>query len=349
MKLKNIKTKIIAGALTLSVFGGLLTGCDNGTLFGGPSSNPDSAGGKKTINVYSTAEDFRNENARNMLKEKFPEYKINLIDISTGSLSAKLAAETPSDTDIDIILELETSYLERFSDKLATLDSVDFSVYLDEYVPASHKYTPWIFLSGAVIVNKTMLAEKGAAIPTSYDDLLKPEYKGLISMPNPKTSGTGYIFLLNLVNARGQDAAFEYFDKLTENIAGQGYPTSGSGPINALVQREAAIGLGMTFQAVTENNKGSDFEIIWFDEGAPYCTYSSAVIEGKEKDEDVMKVFNYIVSDVSPADKKLFFFEKVFKEQETTVKNYPENIKYGDMKGLNDMDLKESLLDKWNH
>lgn len=329
-----MKKKIIAGLMSAVMLTAALTGCGSKS--------------KKTINIYSSAEDYRNENARKMLTEHFPEYDINVVDTDTGTLAAKVAAEG-KDSDIDIIMELETTYLEKAKDNLAVLDDVDFSVFEEQYVPADKKYTPWLLMSGAVIINKKLLDEKGAPVPASYDDLLKPEYKGLISMPNPKSSGTGYIFLLNMVNERGEDAAFEYFDKLAENMSGQGFTTSGSGPVKALVQGEAAIGLGMTFQAATEIENGSDFTIMFFKEGAPYTTYSSAVIAGKEKDEDVMKVFKYIVSDVSPEDKRLYNPEKIFKTQESTMKNFPKTVPYGNMDGISDVAKKDALLDKWNH
>ena len=328
-----MKKRILAGIMATVMCCGLFTGCGSKS--------------KKTINIYSSAEDYRNENARKMLTEHFPEYEINLVDIDTGSLAAKVAAEG-KDSDIDIIMELESTYLEKCKDSLATLDGVDFSVFEEEYVPANKKYTPWLLMSGAVIVNKKKLEESGAAVPTSYDDLLKPEYKGLISMPSPKSSGTGYIFLLNLVNERGEDAAFEYFDKLAANMSGQGFTTSGSGPVKALLQGEAAIGLGMTFQAAQEIDNGTDLTIMFVEEGAPYTTYSSAVIAGKDN-EDVMKVFNYIVSDVSPEDKRLYNPEKIFKNQETTMKNFPESVPYGNMDGIRDIGKKEALLDKWSH
>lgn len=329
--MKKLK-KVAAIALTAAICAGVLSGCSS----------------KKTITIYSSAEDYRNEHARQMLKEKFPDYEISLVDISTGDLAAKIAAEG-KDSDADIILELETTYLEKVSDSLAELTTVDFGIFEEAYVPESHKYTPWLLMSGAVIVDTKTLADKGLAKPTSYDDLLKPEYKGLVSMPNPKSSGTGYIFLLNMVNERGEEAAFEYFDKLAENISGKGFTTSGSGPVKELLQGEAAIGLGMTFQAATEITNGAEFEILFFEEGAPYTTYSSAVIAGKETDEDVMKVFDYILSDVSPEDKRLYNPEKIFKNQEGSLENFPENIPYGNMEGIRDIDLKESLLEKWNH
>lgn len=303
---------------------------------------------KKTITIYSSAEDYRNENARQMLNEKFPEYNINLIDTDTGTLAAKIAAEG-KESDADIILEMEATYMKKVSDSLATLDNVDFSKYLDDAVPENHKYVPWTRMGVSVIVDKKALADRGLAIPTSYDDILKPEYKGLVSMPNPKSSGTGYVFYLNMVNERGEKGALEYFDKLAENISGQGFTTSGSGPVKALVTGEAAIAFGMIFHGAEEITKGNDFEILMFEEGAPYTIYSSGIIEGKQNDEDVMKVFDYIVSDITPRDKELFAPEPIYKDKTYKKANFPDNIKYADMTGGADVALKERLLDMWNH
>ncbi len=339
-----MKSRFFAGIMAAVMCCGIMAGCKSG----GESSG-NGGGKRKAINIYSTGEDYRNENARKMLTEHFPEYDITLTDIGTGNLAAKLAAEG-RDSDIDIIMELETSYLIKCKDSLATLDNVDFSPFIEEFVPADKKYSPWLMNSAGIIINRKVLEDKGAAVPTSYDDLLKPEYKGLVSMPSPKSSGTGYMFLINLVNERGEDKAFEYFDKLAENMSGAGFTTSGSGPVKALVQGEAGIGLGITYQAVNEiNNGATDLEVIHFKEGAPYNTYSAAVIDGKEKDEDVMKVFNYIINEVSREDKKLYIPEKVFKEQESSMKNFPENITYGNMTGIDSVEIKERLLDKWNH
>lgn len=306
---------------------------------------------KKTITIYASSEDFRIENAQKMLNEKFPEYKIIIEYKSTGELAAKLANEG-KDTDCDIVFELENTYLEKLGDTVASLDSVegvDFNLYLPELVPASHRYVPLIRTSGAIVVNKKKLEEKGLAMPTCYDDLTKPEYKGLISMPNPKSSGTGYVFYLNMVNTRGEEAALSYFDALAANLSGAGYTSSGSGPIKALKLGEAAIGLCMTWQAVDEINNGADYEILFFKEGAPYNTYSSAIIAGKETDPDIQKVFAYILSDVSPKDKELFAPEQIFRDRTFTIPNFPTDIPYADMTGVQDIAKKEALLDIWKY
>lgn len=81
----------------------------------------------------------------------------------------------------------------------------------------------------------------------------------------------------------------------------------------------------------------------------PYNAYSSAVIDGKQNDEDIMKVFSYILSDVTPKDKELYAPEKIYKNRYFTMENFPENIPYGNMTGLNDITVKENLLSKWKY
>lgn len=52
--------------------------------------------------------------------------------------------------------------------------------------------------------------------PTTLDDLLKPEYKGLISVTDPATSSPGLAFLLATIAAKG-DSWPEYWQALKDN------------------------------------------------------------------------------------------------------------------------------------
>ena len=199
---------------------------------------------------------------------------------------------------------------------------------------------------GAIIINPNVLAEKGIEEPTSYEDLLKPEYKGLVSMPDPKSSGTGYMFVKNLVNTWGEEEAFEYFGKLADNILQ--FTSSGSGPVNALVNKEAAIGLGMTAQAVTAINEGANLKILFFEEGSPYSLYGYAIPEGKQNRPAVKAVFDFFYNTLVREDKELYYPEQVFVDQVNNIENYPTNIKYGNMEN-NTTEEKARLLEKWEY
>ena len=165
-------------------------------------------------------------------------------------------------------------------------------------------------------------------------------------MPSPKASGTGYMFLKSLVNAWGEEKAFEYFDSLTENILS--YTSSGSGPVKSLIQGEVAIGLGMTAQAVTEINSGAPLKILFFEEGAPYTLYGQSIIKGKETREAVKQVFDYMINEYNYINNETFFPEKIYKNKDYLVQNYPANIQYADM-GNNTIEEKNRLLDKWKY
>jgi iron(III) transport system substrate-binding protein len=300
-----------------------------------------------TVVIFTSTEDFRTEHIQELLKERFPGYDITVQVLSTGNHAAKIKAEG-QDTEADITLNLETGHLESLTDVLADLSSYDVSEFLDDLVPAHHKYLPWDKSSGAVVINREKLDGMGLSVPASYEDLLKSEYKGLISMPNPKSSGTGYMFLVSLINAWGEDRAFAYFDSLSENILQ--FTTSGSGPVNALIQGEAAIGLGMTLTATQAiNSRGAPLEMTFFAEGAPSITTGMGIIKGKENRPAVQEVFKFAMTKLVKDDKELYCPEAIFKNQPNNIPNYPRNIPYADMAGVYDTALKERLLAKWKY
>lgn len=296
-----------------------------------------------TIVIWSSGEDYRLEFYLDRLKEKFPDYDFQLEYMSTSGIAAKVEEEG-DDCECDIIIDEEYGYLAMCEEYLAELTDFDFSPFLDELVPASHKYTPEVKNAGAVIVNPAVLEQYGLPVPTSYEDLLDPQYEGLISMPSPASSGTGYMFLRQLTNEWGEDEAFEYFEKLSNNVLQ--FTTSGSGPVNALVLGEAGIGLGVIGQAVTEINDGVDLDIVFFEEGAPYSMYGNAVLANSADRECVMEAFNYLSTDLCLEDNDLYYPDQIFKDHIGQVEGFPTDIPYGDMSN-DTLAEKERLLEKW--
>lgn len=301
--------------------------------------------GKKseTIVIWTSGEDYKNDFYLSELKKKFPDYDIKLEYMNSSTIAAKVLEEGDK-CSCDIILSEEYGYLYKCEPYLAKLDSFDYSPFLDAIVPASHKFTPELKNGGCIILNPSVLQEKGLAKPTSYQDLLKPEYKDLVSMPNPASSGTGYMFLRQLVNEWGEDEAFDYFEKLSDNVLS--FTSSGSGPVNALVQGQVAVGLGMISQAVNEINDGVNLEIVFFEEGAPYSMYGNAVLTKSASRSEVMEVFNYLSTDLCKEDNKRFFPDQIFKDFTPSIENFPSDVKYGNMEN-DTLSEKERLLKKW--
>lgn len=301
---------------------------------------------KKKIVIWTSGESYRNEYYLNECRKKFPDYNIVLEYLSTSVIADKVIEEKDS-CSADILVSEEYQYLEKCSDYIAEIKDFDYSPFIEEMIPASRKYTPECRNGGCVILNTKVLEEKGLAEPTSYADLLKPEFKGLLSMPSPKTSSTGYMFLRQLVNEWGEDKAFEYFDKFAENILQ--FTTSGSGPMNALEAREVAVGFGMTAQAAVKiNNGNTELKIVFFEEGSPYSFLGNAVLKKSAERPEVMEVFNYLSTKLCRDNHEKFLPDKLYKDYQPKFPNFPENINYGNM--ANDtMAEKERLLAKWDH
>ncbi len=93
------------------------------------------------------------------------------------------------------------------------LDAVDNSLKLDpenRLIPVDY---------GDVCLNYDIKWFKSNKknVPTMLEDLLKPEYKGLLVVQNPATSSPGMAFLLATISRFGQDGYIDYWKKLKVN------------------------------------------------------------------------------------------------------------------------------------
>jgi iron(III) transport system substrate-binding protein len=298
------------------------------------------------IVIYSSAEEERNAELKKQLSEKFPDLNIVVQYMSTGNNAAKIKAEGIN-VEADIILGLETSQMEGLIDNFADLSYYDDSYYVDNLNPEHNKYLIYEKYTASLIIDKSYFEKNGWDFPKSYNDLLDSKYKNLIAMPDPKTSGTGYMYYLNVVNIKGEDDALKYFDELSKNI--KKFTTSGSGPINLLKQGEIAIAMGMTYQGASEITNGANFEIIELDTKTPYNTTSSAIIKGREEIQKVREVFEFIMKDFLKYDKEHFVPGKILKEQDSKIPNFPNNLSDADMTGIDNLNLKNDLISKWKY
>ena len=306
------------------------------------------SGNKESIVICASSEQYRNDALQEQLAEKFPQYNIIVMYMSTGKAAAKVYSEGPQ-TEVDMLVGLETGYMNKLKNNLADISGMSRLPYMENVTPADNGnlWVTWERQAGAIIVNCDILEKYNLEKPTCYEDLLKPEYKGLIAMPDPKSSGTGYFFYKNWVNLWGEQGALEYVDKLHGNL--KQFTESGSGPMKLLTQGEVAIGLALTFQAVSAINEGQPFEIIYPPEGSPYSLTGSAIISGHQEKEGVKEVFDFIINDFLVYDKQHFSPEIIYEGQTILLDNYPENIRYADMTGIQDDIEKERLLAIWKY
>jgi thiamine transport system substrate-binding protein len=82
---------------------------------------------------------------------------------------------------------------------------------------SSHQALPVDHSSVCLTYDKAYFASKNLALPQSFEDLLKPEYKGLLVVENAATSSPGLAFLLASIVHFGPDKYLDYWNSLKAN------------------------------------------------------------------------------------------------------------------------------------
>lgn len=304
-----------------------------------------SCANRNVVIIYSSLEDFRVQTIVDDLAKDLPDVEVKIQYYSTGTHAAKLEFEA-DDTPCDIFLALEGAYSEHISDLFYDLSNdFDTSRYFEDILPPTNKYHVFSSEAGCIILNTKYLQEHNLKEPTCYEDLLDPSYKGLIMMPNPKSSGTGFNFYSYIYHTYGQDYTLNYFEKLSKNV--KQFSESGSGPVKAIDRGEIAIGLGMVSQAATLAAKNPNIKTISFEDGLPYSAFCMGIIKGHEKKENVMQVYKYLYDVSIPKDRELYLAEPLLKYQNLYNPYYPKDYKLAKMENLYNFSYREELLDLW--
>ena len=97
-------------------------------------------------------------------------------------------------------------------------------------------------------INEKILKEKNLPVPQTWKELGDPKYKGLIAMPNPNTSGTGYVMMTTIIQIYGEEPGFELMKAIHRNVAQ--YTRSGGDPSLLAGRGEAAIGVSFANDVV---------------------------------------------------------------------------------------------------
>ena len=100
------------------------------------------------------------------------------------------------------------------------------------------------------MVNTDELARLNLEAPQDWQDLLKPEYKGLIWLSNYNTAGTAKLVINTMIQKYGHDEGIQYLVNLDKNI--EVYTKSGSGPSKNVGTGECVIGIGFLHDGITQ-------------------------------------------------------------------------------------------------
>ncbi len=146
--------------------------------------------------------------------------KVNLVksgDAGAALNKAILAKDAPL---ADVLYGVDNSFLSR------ALDSDIFDSYASpnlDNIPAEfqldlkNRALPVDYGDVCINYSKAFFDKNGLAVPTSLDDLKKPEYKDMLVVENPATSSPGLAFLLATIQKYGDPGYISYWKDLRQN------------------------------------------------------------------------------------------------------------------------------------
>ena len=146
----------------------------------------------------------------------------------------------------------------------------------------------------AVGVRTDILEKRGAPVPASWEDLKNEAYKGLIQMPSPQSSGTGYTFLLTLREILGEDEAYAFMAAMHPNV--QTYTQSGTAPSGALGVGETPIALQFSPGFLKLVDEGYPVKVVFPTEGVGAEVSAMSILKGAPNPEEAQKFVDWMTS-----------------------------------------------------
>jgi iron(III) transport system substrate-binding protein len=237
---------VLGGALAGALLLGTLAGCSSSSN----SSDSASGSGNVTLVVYSSQ---GYDSAVTKAFTKATGITVSLDDDSTGPLLAKVGAERNNPQWGLLWVDGDTAFatLDTEGQLLDYNPGVPLTAAGQTLVPANHSYVP---VSTTAVPALVYNAAKVTSVPTTWQDLLEPQYKGKVGMNDPSQSGPTFPLIAGLMNqlagqSGGVAAGESYLTKLKANGL-QIHPTNGdtlhaleTGQIDyGLIQSSAAAG-----------------------------------------------------------------------------------------------------------
>jgi iron(III) transport system substrate-binding protein len=232
------------------------------------------------ITVYTALEDDEIPKYLELFKKAHPEIAVKIVRDSTGIVTAKLLAEKANpQADVvwgtaatSLMLCKQAGMLAPFAPK--GLEKVK-PFMRDPADPPS-----WVGIKAwetGFCVNTVETQALKLPIPRSFADLIKPEYKNQVTMPNPASSGTGFLTVSAILQMMGEEQGWQYLDRLHANIAR--YTHSGSKPCKMAGAGEVPIGISFAYRGFMQKQKGEPVETVFPKEGSGWDVEANALIK----------------------------------------------------------------------
>jgi iron(III) transport system substrate-binding protein len=284
------------------------------------------AGAAETLTVYTAFENEQLAPYKKAFESAHPGIEIQWVRDSTGVITARLLAEK-ANPQADVIWGLAAS----------SLLLLDRDGMLEPYAPKglenlkpsfrSAKTPPtWVGADAwmaAVCMNTVESEKKGLPKPASWEDLLNPVYKGHLVMPNPASSGTGFLSVAGWLQQMGEEKGWAFMDKLNENIAA--YTHSGSKPCKQAAAGEYPMGISIEYTGASLKTKGAPIEVILPKPGSGWDMEATAIVKGTDNLGAAKTLADFAASKAANELYNNYYAVVAYQGVTKDIPNYPAN------------------------
>jgi iron(III) transport system substrate-binding protein len=262
------------------------------------------AAAKERVIVYTSLENEEVVEYLKLANKELPDLDIQAIRLSTGELGARMLAEKDN-PQADLVWGWAVTNMSEFVPKGML---VPYKPKGWEKIPANFKdpegyWTAIDLYAAALVPNTKVLEQKNLPMPKGWKDLLNPAYKGMLIMPNPASSGTGFLQVASLLVLLDPDyknkpveenKAWDFLKELDKNM-GQ-YIKSGSKPAKLTAAGEYAIGCSFAFVYSSLKKKGFPVALVMPEEGAGFELEANALLKGAKNEAAAKKFLDWALS-----------------------------------------------------
>ena len=212
--------------------------------------------------------------------------KANVFQATTGKVMARLEAESANPV-ADVVVSASWGTATSFTEKGLLLPYTSPNA---ETVPDFLK-TDTAVAQGVAGLVIGWNSKSGTPKPTDWADLAKPEYKDLVTLPDPAASGGTY----TLVEAFTANGMTDILQGLKDNgaiVAG-----ANNAALNPVLQgAKAAVFAGVDYITMGAAAKGESVEAIFPTSGTVVAPRPIMILKSSQNQDDAKKFVDYVLS-----------------------------------------------------